>query len=269
VYESSDEFESQGESKLLRDLNHLSDGNMISSDEEALLPLVVSAALEGIDVAMQFPGFYRKFLASSALREAFLDALRSLEDEKLLPQQAQLPGGQWKYTELLQVLVKPLVEQFAPYRWRVTWQRGSTQLQEIFFPASASAAYRSEEMSLEDIIFPLLRSQAELANLRVDLLLQAVQKVESPDLLYLIGLVQFQSTLGGSQFEIASPITTPGVRLHIQWGSYQAVADTDAQGQAIFPPLPWNEVLDVTSERVIAAFSLSLESPPNETTVSK
>ena len=44
-----------------------------------MLAIVLSDALEEVDICRRYPAFYRRLLASPALRRQFLDALAALE----------------------------------------------------------------------------------------------------------------------------------------------------------------------------------------------
>ena len=79
--------------KLVDHLNALdSQGGPTLEMERDMLSLIVSGALSGEDISRRYPAFYRKLLGNAELRQAFLDAIESVEAEhagQLLP----LPEG--------------------------------------------------------------------------------------------------------------------------------------------------------------------------------
>jgi hypothetical protein len=252
VYESIEELWPRGEQKLWDDLLRLSAAAHNASEDEELLPVVVSAAFNGVDIAEQFPAFYQKMFANRRLQEAFLDALRTLEDEHAAPS-AGLLERLPQLSDPLERLAHTLVEKFSPDHLRITWFQGIAQLQAIFFPASPDMVYRSEETSLEDLSLPVLRSQARLDDRVAVVELHMLQKLETPELLYPTTVVMLQAPDGRPQ----PPV--PGIPLRLAWGGYQAEAETDADGRACFPALPLSEILDATGEQIVAPLALSLE----------
>ena len=118
-----------------------------------------------------------------------------------------------------------------------------------------NTVYRSEELSTEDLILRVFHGRAPLADGLVLVDLLAVQKIESPELLHPTALLRLQ-TPGGHVKSLPA-----GTRLKLKWGLYQGVAEPDAGGQGTFPPLPVKAVLDAAGKKVIAAVSLSIETP--------
>lgn len=55
--------------------------NSISDEDYEILILVLSDAIQGEDIAVQYPLFYKRLLADSLLRKTFLDMLNALNIE--------------------------------------------------------------------------------------------------------------------------------------------------------------------------------------------
>lgn len=69
--ESIEQIWSQGEPNLLADLTQLSEAPPVTDEDEDLLPVVVTAAINGLDISEKFPTFYRKMLTNPQLQKLF------------------------------------------------------------------------------------------------------------------------------------------------------------------------------------------------------
>ncbi len=218
------------------------------TEDEEMLSLVLSDALQGVDITSQYPDFYRKLLADAELRQTFLDALDLLEKEKagqLLP----LPEETVPDLSFLKTVATPphpIIENPAPGQWRITWRLLQAQLTRIFQPAAL--AYRSGRFSLEDKSDILLRSQFVVSGQSYDIFLEAVRPVDQPDNLRL--------------YLAAAPLTDaplPAMTVHLQWGDVHRTAVTGPHGRARFQPIPLTAVLDKTGQNIRADLQLTLE----------
>lgn len=245
--ESSQNFWPSGADRLIRDVLSRGAAAPISAEEQALLPIVVSAALDGQDIAALFPGFYRAMLANPGLQEAFLDALQPLE--------AEHPG--WP-AEALEPPADPSIDRLSSNRCRISWRQGLDQLRAIFFPAAPAAAYRSDDAALDDLTLPLLRSQARLPDRVITVALFVTQRLETPDRLHPYASVAQQA---GNE-DLQTPAS--GLRVSLQWGGYQADAETAAGGRADFPAIPVAEIIAASGEQVRAPLLFSLETPASQ-----
>ena len=97
-------------------------------EDMAMLSFMVSAAYQGIDIAVRYPTFYSKLQTNQKLREHFLDALDLIEHSKagtLTP----LPGPPRRDLSFLhKTKTKPIIEQNSKQEWRTTWKQMSRQI---------------------------------------------------------------------------------------------------------------------------------------------
>ena len=218
------------------------------TEDEEMLSLVLSDALQGVDIISQYPDFYRELLADAELRQTFLDALELLEKEKA-GQLFPLPEETIPDLGFLKTAVaspRPAIENPVPGQWRVTWRLLQAQLTRIFQPPAL--AYRPGSFSLEDKSDILLRSQFKINGQSYDIFLEAVCPVNEPDNLRL--------------YLAAAPLTDtplPAMSAHLQWGDIHRTAVTDSYGYVRFQPIPLTAVLDKTGQNIRADLQLTLE----------
>jgi hypothetical protein len=212
-----------------------------------MLSQVVNDALEGVDITASYPDFYRKLLADTELRRAFLDALTVLsggdsDAPELLPHEFS------RDLSFLQTAVSPppTIQQSLPDKWRAAWHLLAEQLNQKFFP-SFQPAYRSSDL-LEEASLVLLRRDFTAGDRPYDVILEAVSPLDTPEQLQLSLLV--------------TPLTDgplPKMEARLQWGDTVLTAVPDPYGRAQFSPLPLATILDETGNNILSDLHLNLE----------
>lgn len=195
-----------------------------------IFSLVLQDALSGVDVSQRYPTFYGKMMADPALWAMFVDALAVLEADgrqQLLP----IPPIQEPELAFLakQPAAQPTIDQSAPGKWRIAWTLFWDQLQAVLFPAP-DLAFRSAASLLEDESIILLHRLATIDGQEVETVLEAILRVEQPDMLRL------QATA------VTEP--QPPLQATLRWGPYAHTAVLDAYGRANFPPMPLDMIVD-------------------------
>lgn len=236
-----------GGKKLINDLAFFSGNFSISDEDEDFLPVILSAARGGIDIAKQYPKFYQKMLSNPALHEAFLDALETLENDRPA-EQTQPNGRHFNEQAWLNQVIKSLVETLPSHSWLVILERGIEQLQTIFFPLPTSPVRRSESSPMQDVFFRILRESVEVDDIQAEVMLEAIQKVERPNEILPTAWV----------YPDSPDLSLSDIRLRLSVGSYSSEAKVDDQGQAVFPPVPRTDFLDDEQKQVTTALVLSL-----------
>jgi hypothetical protein len=235
--------------RLLADLNHPAQSSSVAEADYQMLSLVVNDALEGIDVTVQYPNFYRKLLANAELSQAFLDALAVLSGEdadelNLLPQELS------QDLSFLQTAVSPppTIQQTLSGLFQAAWELLAEQLnQKFFLPPEPAPVFRSSSL-LEDTSIVLLRDDIVVGDRQYDVILEAVSPLDKPEQLQLNMLV--------------TPLADgplPTMKASLQWGSVELTSVPDRYGRAQFPLLPLHTILDESGHHILSDLHLSLE----------
>jgi len=213
-------------------------------EDDAMLTLLVQDALYGVDLSRKYPQAYRHLLSNGRSRQLFLDLLTALETRS-----ATMPPLPKADLSFLQTAVSPQPTiHHTPSGWRAAWRLVGSYLTNCF-PTSPTLVYRSTyDDLLEDQDIILLDDEFTIADMRLNILLEANLTVTSPDAPTLSLIVAAYS---GSQ--------PPILQATLQWGSYEATAVLDAYGQAFLPPLAFNQVLDNEQQTINADLQLILE----------
>lgn len=241
------------EAQLREHLSLFSDaGADIDKADEDLLDLMAEQALQGVDISKSHPTFFRKLLANAALRRAFLETLETMERMQAGIPPASLPSAALSepphYQEILnKVPPQPVVDWWHQQRWRVTWRQTAAQLQSIFLPASPSPTYRAEIDPTGDIRYALFRSQVDVEGFLLDITLDAVHPA---------GADALNLTLAVAQASGMPPLFAT-----LSWGSYRQT-QTLTSTSLTFPPLPIDQILDPTQEKIVAPLNLVIETTP-------
>lgn len=218
--------------------------------ESDMLSLIISGTLHGDDIAQRYPAFYKKLLENAKLRQAFLEALGSVEAERtgeMLP----LPAGHKADLSFLNgSSSKPIIETVEKQGWRVTWQRTLEQLQALFSPPEL--AYRADHADIEEPWFMLLRDEMTAVGITYDVLLDCTLSSEKEN--FLSTFVNLAVTL-----DQASGTATFPLRASLHWGDYQESVLVAEEGRFRFPDIPLDSVIDPADSQLRAGFSLRLE----------
>jgi hypothetical protein len=220
-----------------------------------MLSIIVNDALDGVDIVGRYPGFYRQMLAHPELHQAFVDALSVLEMDaagQLSPFPVAPEFG------FLQSAAAPdsardaassTITLTAPHRWRIRWQQSLTHLQELLFPPGAQLAYRDATTYLEESSYQLLRSDVQIDDQPLEVLLEATLTPDAPDFL------QLQLWIAGEM----DPQRRSKLQTSLEWGDYRATAPVDGYGHARFPPAHLDALLDAETQTFKSALDLVLE----------
>lgn len=228
----------------------------LDTGEEAILPadmdmlsLIISGTLNEENIAQRYPGFYQKLLENAALRQAFLDALESVEAERtgeLVP----LPGATHPLDFLTRQPSAAVIEIAGTKSWRATWQRTLEQLQAVFSPPEI--AYRAGNADVEDPWFTLLRDEMTTGGVTYDILLDCTLSSEKEGALSTF--LNLAVTLGKTGKPAGFPL-----RASLQWGDYEGSVLVTEEGRFRFPDIPVASVFNAADSQPQAGFSLSLE----------
>jgi hypothetical protein len=220
--------------------------------DEYMLSLVVSDALDGVDIARQYPDFFRQMLVDDELRQAFLDSLEILEKSRsgtLEP----LPGPPSADLSFLKRAPQPRIALTESGLWSVEWRQTIETLQALLFSsgAGASPVYRSGDIYGEPY-FTLLNSEVEIGGAKLAVVLEAEQPIDRPN-----ELVPELSLLALSAEQPATgPL--PLLRARLRWGPYANEIRPPVNGQASFAAVPMDSVLNADHTRVGAPLELLL-----------
>lgn len=231
---------------LLVDLNQPALLSSVTEADYQMLSLVVNDALEGVDVTVQYPTFYRKLLADAQLRGAFLDALAILSDDavdlNLRPEEFNRDLSFLKTA----VSPSPTIKHPLTDKWQAVWHLLAKQIDQQFFQ-SFQPVYRSSDL-LEDTSIVLLRNDFAAGDRQYDVILEAASLFDTPE--------QLQLTL------LVTPLSDellPTMKAGLQWGGAVLTAVPDRYGRAQFPLLPLNTILDESGNHILSDLHLSLE----------
>lgn len=238
--------------KLMKDLSALDAkaGAALPSEESEMLSLIVNGVLNGENLAERHPAFYKKLIENPELRQAFLDALESVEAERsgreaALPEEAEV-----KLDFLRSVPAPPAVETLEGRNWRATWQRTLEQLETVFSPPDL--AYRADGDLFEDPWFTLLRDEIAIEGVTYDVVLDCTLSTEKES--SLAALLNLAVTPGKNSGLAAFPL-----RASLHWGDYQGSILVEEEGRVRFPDIPIAAVFNQADLQVRDGLRFTLE----------
>jgi hypothetical protein len=243
----------KGLQKLTDDLvafgANTSSTQMVDSE---MLSLVVSDVLDGTDISIRYPAFYRKILNNGDLRQAFMDAIDSMEEQKQrevvdLPLTVRPSLAFLSHPRQSQL---PTIIRLGADRWRSIWRQSIEELQSIFSPPEL--AYRSDPSLYEDPWITVLRAETEIDGAVYAFMLECSPAEESDDALAVSFniAVTMESPVGVSQTSLEATL---------QWGLYNETIAISEEGRTRFPDIPLIAILDEGQQNFIADLSLALE----------
>ncbi len=216
-----------------------------TEQDKNMLSIIVSDALDNIDIATAYPTYYQRLLAEAPLRTAFLAAVDHLRQQQA-GQLAPLPTPSRDLQFLYRAPARPKLDPAEAGHWSASWTQFAAYLQMIFTsPAFSSEGMRNAHAHGQEPPFQLLHSELDIAGQAYQVRLEATPTTECLQLT----LVAFR-TMGNEP--------PPALKADLQWGAYTASATLDAHGQARFPLLPLTAVLDAEGKQVAANLLLSL-----------
>jgi len=224
------------------------------AEVEAILDRIVDDELNGLDPA-PLPPYLQTHLQTCARCQFSYQLLREALESTVQPFH-NVPAPDLSFLQK-QARTSSATQPPSPARWhanwRATWRQTADQLHAIFFPATpqVAGAYRSEP-GLDDTWFTLLRSEVEMNQQPLSIVLEAVWRTEAAETLHL------QLKVGpASQPE--QSVDLPDLRANVEWGSYRALAIISQRGRVDFAAIPLNLVWDETRQCFMADLQLTLE----------
>jgi len=237
--------------KLADHLAVLNSGDgSISPLETDMLSLLVSGALRGEEISKRYPDLYRNLLANTELRQAFIDALESVEAERAgqlipLPQTTRT-----NLAFLRNEVIAPVLEISESGGWRASWLRTLEQIQAIFSPQQL--VYRTSNIPTEEPWFTLLRDEMTASGIVYAVILDCALSDDLANALS--SFLTLAITLGGA----SEPARFP-VRANLKWGSYKESILVQEEGRARFPDIPLSTIFGPEQDQLQAGFSLTIE----------
>ena len=225
------------------------EGGFISPMESDMLALIVSGILNGENLAQRYPDFHRILLENAELRQAFLDALDSIEaerDGKLLP----IPAPETRLDFLTSQPPAPKIIHKDGENWSVLWQRPLELIQAIFSPPEM--AYRAEQSLIEDPWIMLLREEIQVSGSTYSIALDCIPAEEEENALAVfLSLAVSPGALGDSaKFPLHASL---------RWGGYQQNVMIPAEGRTRFPNISFDKIFDQSTGNLTDGLSLNLE----------
>jgi hypothetical protein len=221
-----------------------------STADDEMLSLIVDEASKGVDISKRYPTFYRKLLSNPDLRQAFLNALETLDAEHENRLDPLPESSRHDLTFLSQRTREPILEKFSKTNWRVRWEQTVEQLQMMFSPSQL--AYRNDPSLFEDRWFMLLRGEIVVEGLRYSFDLDSAIAESGAEAL--TTFLNLAVTL-----EVGGPPSPFPIRAILEWGAYKESVLISQEGRARFPDIPLVSILDNELKTVKSELNLSLE----------
>lgn len=248
----NENLDSRKSAALKRLAEHLTafkqEGGVISSMDSDMLSLIVSGTLNGENLAQRYPGFQRTLLENAELRQAFLDALDSIEAERagdMIP----IPAPETRLDFLTSQQHTPKVTHRDEENWSVLWQRPLAQLQAIFSPPEL--AYRASQSLIEEPWVMLLREEIQVAGSAYSIALDCTPAEEEENMLAVFMSLAVTSASG-------EPAKFP-LRSRLAWGKYQQDILISTEGRTRFPHIPFDTIFDPITANLTDGLKLTLE----------
>ena len=238
---------------FLKLANELAEYNPRTSDatreDIEMLSMVFDEVLNGQDITTRFPSFYRKLLDNASLRQAFLDLMETIQDEK----SSQVPfpaGSQTDLAFLADKPKQPTLESAGKDQWRITWQRTIKYLQSIFSPPEL--AYRMDPSLYEDPWVTLLRGETRVNDCLFSVLLDCSLAQNSDSALAVTLNV-------ATTFDTKQTLQEFPLQASLNWGAYNECITVANEGRIHFPNVPLAVIFDDEVKNVTAELNLTLE----------
>lgn len=227
--------------------NH--EGGGISPGESDMLSLIISGTLNGENLTQRYPDFHRKLLENAELRQAFIDAVDSIEAERkgrLIP----IPAPETRLDFLTSQPPVPKAFHTDEENWSVLWQRPLELIQAIFSPPEL--AYRAKQSLIEEPWIRLLREEIRVSDNAYSIALDCISAEEEENTLAVF--VSLAVTPVASHEPAKFPL-----RATLKWGGYRQDVMIPAEGRTRFPNIPFDQIFDPATEQLTDGLSLTLE----------
>jgi hypothetical protein len=225
------------------------DGSTLSMESD-MLSLIVSGTLKGEDISRRYPAFYQKLMENADLRQAFLDALESIEAERAGELVPMPETAKRNLDHLFSQAAGSTVETTEKENWRLTWQRSLEQIQAVFSPQEL--AYRADLNMIEDPWFTLLREETTVAGSTFAVVLECTLSNDRENALSTF--LNLAITLGSSPEPVQFPL-----RASFSWGGYNESVLVMEEGRARFPDILLSDIFDPLQQHIQAGLNLTLE----------
>lgn len=225
----------------------------LTSEDSIMLSLVISDALNGVNIAEKYPTFFLRMLENKALLVDFLDTLNLLRQTRSesLP---VLPAEPSRDLSFLRRRPQPEIKERHTSKegWRVVLQQAIQQLENIFFtpPSLQPATRKGIALPLdEEQWFTLFRQEVSIDHEQWTVLLEGKAADD----------LEVSLNLDISVLPMADDATIPSLIATIQWGEYQDRTMIGPRGRATFSPVPLEVVLDESSDSIKAPLQVTVE----------
>lgn len=206
------------------------------SEDFEFLSLFIEEAMNGVDVAARYPGYYRRLISNPLLRQAFLDVLQLMETDLAgLPEPAQ--GS----------LAFLLGKKQKGESWRVQVMRSMQQLQEIFSPPQP--AYRAAGDLDTDGEIIILQDEFTRDEIRYSISMACTLSESAEhelDIWLNIGIAPDKEI-------------TPPIEITLHWGEYRETMLVAGDGRHSLPPIPLDTIFDESIEQIKSALEMTIE----------
>jgi len=225
-----------------------------SEEDEQMFSIVLSDALNEVDITSRYPSFFQKLLVNQEMRKAFLDDLDILVNSKIGGLES-LPGEPAQNLDFMHTVHPVYTIELKPTdQWQVTWLQIAQHLERIFLSPSLSseAVYRNDASHLEEFPFRLFQSTVDLGGENITAILDALQPLDDPEVL--------QLSLHIVKDELVPKTQPLHLVAHLQWGNTidQRVL-VDERGKARFADIQIAEIIDPDDPQVKHDLRLKLE----------
>jgi hypothetical protein len=220
--------------------------------DDIMLSVVVSDAMDGVDIADRYPEFYRSMLQNPELFQEFLDTINLLEADKagILD---DVPAAAVIVPEKRPMDAEPEVVLNGPRAWIARWMKGVDQLSSIFldFGPVLQPGYRKGWGMLDEHSMSLISSHLTVDKTELGVRLTAAlsDDPDSMDLQLMVALLDDEESDAVRSFSLMASV---------QWGNYHQTSAIDEDGRAYFPPLPISAITDRSGEKINTNLQLML-----------
>lgn len=221
------------------------------TEDDMMLALLLSEALEGVDIAHRYPQMFRRLLADGELRAAFLDGLALLENENDAALDV-LPVPPSRDLSFLKRARRPVQNMTTSGDSLIRWQRSAREVATLFasflgsglFPgliaergAAYDSGYRGDDGFLEEDTITLLHGRLSASNIELDVTLEGLRPADRPNELQLTLWVVPVDESAPAQGELA-------LLAIVSWGDYEAQVEISGDGRYTLPPRRLDEVAE-------------------------
>ena len=226
---------------------------LITEEDKQMLALIVSDALNGVNIFKEYPNFYRKLLSDNELLETFLDIL-TLSEMNQTSKLALLPDSPSKNLNFLHhtpsSISRPLVENLFEHN-KIVLRHAAEQIQLIFLAGLGRTPAFTRRGLGEEQLFSLLQDEVMLGDIQIAITLEATWQLDEPDVLDLIlvaGVLSGQVNVEDFSLEA-----------NLHWGSYNETRKFLLNDIAPFPPIKYHVFWDEQQQSVTAELQLTIK----------